>query len=87
MLPANERVTEYTEKTIDAMRLYALNGTRGAYALIDGGLGYNFVTFRFIGDLSGLAFDFRLELYNNAMSKNLSGILVLLVGLLYVLIK
>ncbi|XP_070495044.1 uncharacterized protein [Chironomus tepperi] len=87
MTMPDRRITEYTQKTINGMRLYALNGTRGSFALIEGGLGYNFVKFRFVGESIGLAFDFRLELYNSAVSKSLSGFLVLCLSFLYLFMK
>ena len=87
MVMADRRITEYTDRTIHAMRLYALNGTRGAFAFIDGGLGHNFVTFRFVGESIGRGFDFRLELYNSVSSKSLSVVLVLLSCLLYNILK
>jgi hypothetical protein len=87
MQPADRRITEYTDKPIHAMRLYALNGIRGAYALIDGGLGHNFVTFRFVGESLGRGFDFRLELYNCGALKSLSVVLVLLLCLIHIIMK
>ena len=87
MFPADRRITADTQLPIHAMRLFALNGTRGGFSLIEGGLGHNFVTFRFFGESLGRGFDFRLELYNNAVSSKLSVILVLLSCLIYFITK
>ena len=84
MFSADKTIGEYPQRTIHAMRLYALNGTRGAFTIIRGGLGHDFVTFRFIGESLGRGFDFRLEIYENGANlKNLSVILVTFLNVVY----
>lgn len=78
MMPANRIIAEKPQREIHAMKLYALNGTRGDFKLIEGGLGYEFVTFRFVGESIGRGFDFRLELYENCGNlRELSLILII----------
>ena len=84
---ADRIITDYPKTTINAMRLLALNGTIGTSALIQGGLGHEFVTFRFTGVSIGRGFDFRLELYenyeNSGTSKKASMILIILLCFVY----
>jgi len=84
---ADRIITDYPKTTINAMRLFVLNGTMGTSTLIQGGLGYEFVTFRFTGMSIGRGFDFRLELYENygnfGSSKKASMILIILLCIVY----
>ncbi|KAL7039840.1 hypothetical protein ACKWTF_000137 [Chironomus riparius] len=67
-----------TSNVILGMRLIRLNGTDGLHTLISGGVNHKFVNFDFMGVGIGRAYDFDIELFGSAATKNFSTVLTLL---------
>lgn len=72
---ANERV----DQKITGMKLYSIYNTKGLFKLLDGGVGYDYVSMLFTGNGTDNSYEFRLELYNNSSSvRSLSGLSLVL---------